>query len=393
MSGTLTESPRLSPHEMKSPGAPATTVTKPRILMVTPQYFPHMGGVQTHIYHVSPELSDAGFEITILTTDTSGELPPEEYVDGTRILRVPAWPSGSDYYLSPSIYRTIVSGDWDLIHCQGCHTLVAPMAMLAARHARIPYIVTFHTGGHSTSWRNRIRSLQWRTLRPLLRGAAGLVAVSQFEADLFRNHLGVEPDRITVIPNGAEVPELTEPVQPDPTAPMILSVGRLEQYKGHHRVIAALPHVRRKIPNAHLRIAGTGPFESNLVEQARELGMDNYVEIGSIPVADRSGMARLVAGATVFTLVSDYEAHPIAVMEALALGIPVVVANTSGLREIADQGFATAVPLDSSPVELAEVLINKIHHPDPPADFTLPTWQGCASSLSSLYRQVTGSSI
>ena len=65
--------------------------------------------------------------------------------------------------------------------------------MLAARRARIPYLVTFHTGGHSSGARNRMRNVQWRALGPLLRGAAGAVAVSRFEQRIFQQACHIDP--------------------------------------------------------------------------------------------------------------------------------------------------------------------------------------------------------
>src|SRR5207247_1956108 len=108
--------------------------------------------------------------------------PAAETVDSVQLRRVPAWPANGDYYFAPGIVTAIRAGHWDLIHCQGIHTLVPPLAMIAARQASVPYLVTFHTGGHSIRWRNAIRRLQWAALRPLLAGAARLIGVSRFEA-------------------------------------------------------------------------------------------------------------------------------------------------------------------------------------------------------------------
>jgi len=59
-------------------------------------------------------------------------------------------------------------------------------------------------------------------------------------------------------------------------------------------------------------------------------------------------MAEMLSQAMLVALLSEYEAHPVAVMEALALRRPVLVADTSGMRELAEQGFARSVSLDSN---------------------------------------------
>jgi len=109
-----------------------TASKPPRILMVTPRYFPDMGGVETHVAEVSRRLARAGADITILTTDRTGRLPASEQIDGVTIRRARAWPAQRDYYFAPEIARVLTNEAWDVVHCQSYHTLVAPLAMLAA---------------------------------------------------------------------------------------------------------------------------------------------------------------------------------------------------------------------------------------------------------------------
>src|SRR5438270_10455032 len=128
-----------------------------RVLMVTPGYFPHVGGVETHIHEVGWRLVRAGVGITVLTTDVSGQLPPVEESEGIQIRRIRAWPANKDYYFSPGIYHVINQGKWDLVHCHGYHSLVAPVAMLAALQANIPYILTIHSSGDVSGLRKALR--------------------------------------------------------------------------------------------------------------------------------------------------------------------------------------------------------------------------------------------
>src|SRR5262249_22161652 len=163
-----------------------------------------------------------------------------------QVLRVPAWPRGRDYYLAPGIAGVIGQRGWDLVHCQGIHTPVPLLAMISARRAGIPYLITFHTGGHSSRLTNAMPTTQWRPAGPLRRNAASLIAVSHFEAAVIARHARLGDKRVTVIRNGGGLP----PPRPGTVAVpgRIVSSGRLELYKGHHRVIEALPHVVREVP-------------------------------------------------------------------------------------------------------------------------------------------------
>jgi glycosyltransferase involved in cell wall biosynthesis len=366
-----------------------------RVLIVSPRFYPYQGGVQTHVYEVSRRLARAGADVTVLTTILDPRLPAEEQLEGINIRRVRAWPARRDYYFAPAIGRVIAQGGWDIVHVQSYHTLVAPMAMLAALRANIPYILTFHGGGHSSRLRQALRQIQWLLLRPLLARASRLVATARFETPLYGEKLRLPPAQFVFIPNGADLgATLSSPPAAEPAmshvadSTLIASVGRLERYKGHHRVIEALPTLLEHEPNIHLWVAGSGPYEPDLRRLAQRLGVAEHIEIRAIPPVDRQGLARELSRAKLVTLLSEYETHPMAALEAIALGRPVLVADTSGLSELAQQGFARAIPLSSSPQEVAAAMLDQLRTPLVPPRIVLPTWDACANDLLALYREV-----
>ena len=370
------------------------TASQPlRILMVTPRYFPDMGGVETHVAEVTRRLACAGADVTVLTTDRTGLLPASEQIGGTCVRRVRAWPAQRDYYFAPGIARVIADGPWDLVHCQSYHTFVAPLAMLAARRANIPYVVTFHGGGHSSRLRTALRGGQWALLRPLLAGATRLIAIAKFEIALYSRRLRLPSDRFVFIPNGADLALALHRAAAPADGALIVSVGRLERYKGHHHAIAALPEVLKQRPDARLRIVGAGPYEPELRRLAHKLGVSERVAIAPIPPADRQGMAALLSSAALVALLSDYETHPIAALEALALGRPVLATYTAGMEELADRGLVRSIPLGSSAAQVASAMLEQLRRPLAPSRIDLPSWDDCADKLLQLYHLVAGGSV
>lgn len=379
--------PELAPREMvlaEASGGPY------RLLFVTPRYFPYMGGVENHVYQVARRLARYGIDTTVLTTDPTGQLPPSEKSDGVTIRRVRAWPSRQDYYFAPDIYRVITQESWNLVHVQSYHTLVAPLAMFAALRANIPYVVTFHGGGHSSRLRHALRGVQQWLLRPLIARADRLVAIAEFEVSLFGKRLRLPEEQFVFIPNGGDLPNITDMAPVSVDEGLIVSIGRLERYKGHHRAIAALPRILAQRPDVRLWIAGAGPYESKLWDLARELGVAHRVNICAVPATERERMARELSKAALVVLFSEYETHPIAVLEALALGRPVLVANTSGLGELAQRGLAQSIPLKSTPAQIAEAILEQLYQPHKPPHIDLRTWDDCAAGLLSVYSDVTG---
>ena len=357
-----------------------------RVVMVTPRYPPYRGGVETHTFELARRLvADHGFEVAVLTTDLEGTLPPAEVVDGVHVERVRAWPRRMDLYLAPSLAGRIVRSGADLVHVQGYHTGVPPVAILAALRASLPYLLTMHSGGHSSSLRHRLRSLQVRALAPLLRRARRLVAVSPYEAELFAGRLGVAPERFVVIPSGSDLPlDNAEPVRRDPN--LIVSVGRLERYKGHERMLAALPLVRDVRPEARLLILGDGPDADRLRSTAARLGLAGSVAIRGVA---RGEVARELAGASVAVLLSEYESQGLGAYEALARGCRLVVRDGSALGELRGLAGVRLVAVDASDRDVAAAVLGQLDQAGTPLQPPpLPTWDETAERTAQLYRSV-----
>ncbi len=360
---------------------------RPRVLMVTPRNPLGQGGVERHVIEVARRLAAGGATVEVLCAEPGGPRLRELDRDAVAIRAVRAWPARRDYYWAPGIWREMARRRWDIVHVQSYHTLVAPLAMLRALRLGIPYVVTFHGGGHSSGLRNRARRAQRLLLRPLLRRAAWLIAVARFEVDLYGRELGLPPERFALIPNGIELVAAPAPVR-DGGPPTIASIGRLERYKGHHRVLDAFPEVLRREPRARLTIVGSGPYEEQLRRQAESLGVTSEVEFTSVPAGDAAAMASLLARVSLVMLMSEFETHPLVALEAAAAGCRLLVADAGGLSELAEEGLARAVPLDEEPAAVARAAVEELAKPPLEAGLDLISWDETAARLAALYRTV-----
>ena len=378
--GSVTDGPRPAEHAGDRPL---------RVLMVTPRSPLLQGGVERHVMEVSRRLAAGGVEIEVLCGDTEAEEPVSETRDGVPIRSVPAHPKGRDYYFAPALWREMGRRRWDLVHVQSYHTLVAPLAMLRALSLRVPYVVTFHGGGHSSDLRNRARGAQMRLLWPLLARAARLVAVARFEIERYGAALGLGSERFVLIPNGTDLAFSAAANGNGRSGPTVLAtIGRLERYKGHQRVLAALPHVLARDPEAQLLIVGTGPYEQELRRQATALGVEDRVTFTSVPAGDPAAMAELLGGVSLVVLLSEFETHPLVALEAAAAGRRLLVADAGGLAEIAADGHARAIALDEAPAGVAAAIAEELARSDLPPPPRLTSWDECAEALLELYRSV-----
>jgi glycosyltransferase involved in cell wall biosynthesis/GT2 family glycosyltransferase len=363
--------------------------TQPRVLMVTPRSPLSQGGVERHVMEVSRRLAAAGSTVAVICTEPGGPALQEEHRDGVEIRTVRAWPANRDWCLAPRLWREMSRRPWDVVHVQSYHTFVAPLAMLRALTLGIPYVVTFHGGGHSSDARNRARRLQRRLLGPLLRRAAKLVAIARFEVSDYGAELGLGPERFATIPNGTDLAFAASPNgDAREGAPLVATVGRLERYKGHHRVIAAFPEVLRGEPEARLLVVGTGPYEEELRRQAEELGIGAAVEFTSTPPDQPTAMAELLGRVSLVVLMSEFETHPLVALEAAAAGCRLLVADAGGLAEIAEDGMARAVPLDEDPDAVGRAVLEELALPPQSKAPVLTSWDECAARLRELYRSL-----
>ena len=359
-----------------------------RILMVTPRSPLGAGGVERHVMEVGSRLAAAGQVVEVLCGTPDGPGGIEER-DGVAVRSVRAWPEGRDYYIAPAIWPEMARRPWDVVHVQSYHTAVAPLAMLRALVLGIPYVVTFHGGGHSSGLRNRLRRAQRRALRPLLARAARLVAVARFEIDRYSEELGLPRERFVWIPNGTDlVPDAGGAGNGKPTPDLLATIGRLERYKGHHRAIEALPHVIARRPRARLLVVGTGPYEPELRRLAKEVGVADRVEFTSVPPGDPTAMAQLMGRVSLVVLLSEFETHPLVALEAASADRPLLVADAGGLAELAADGVARSVGAGAEPGAVAAAIVEELEHPSERRPPRLTTWDECAARLHDLYRSV-----
>ena len=260
--------------------------------------------------------------------------------------------------------------------------------MMAARRRRIPYLVTLHTGGHSSYFRHRLRNVQWRALGPLLRGAAVIVAVSRFEQRLFQRACSL--DRIP-LQDHPEWRKYTREYQASrgysgPNSLMWPSrtiQGPPTSDRGSANSTAVDPRRNTAHP-------GLWPIRGPAAVTYKDPGLEASVTIEYIPPHHRERMAQVLGRSAVVAALSEYEAHPVAIMEALTLGIPTVGLDTAGIGDLVEDGLVRGVPRDASPAVIARTLIAALEGQRVSSSAMLPTWDSAAADLAHIYMDAVG---
>jgi glycosyltransferase involved in cell wall biosynthesis len=351
-----------------------------------------IGGVERHVREVTTRLARRGMSVRVICAEPGGPARQELDMDGVPVTVLRSYPSERDYNLVPGLWAEMAREPADVVHVQSYHTFVAPLAMARARSLGLPYLLTFHGGGSSIGLRNRLRSSQRMAQRRLYRNAAKLVGIADFEIRQYVQELRLAREHFVLIPNGTELtlPPAYETASADPLGDgeiTLATIGRLERYKGHQRVIAAMPALLRRRPGARLLVVGTGPYEEDLRQAAVRTGVAERIRFTSVTPGDALGMGRLLGSLDAVVLMSEFETHPLVALEAAAARRRMVVANVGGLGELAEKGFGRAVPLSLEPEALAAVIDEQLAAPAPTVVPELFSWEDCAQALGQLYRE------
>lgn len=181
----------------------------------------------------------------------------------------------------------------------------------------------------------------------LLCRSADLVLVTNAEAaNALRRAYGLPSERVVVLPNFVDT-TLFAPGDP-PVPGLVTMVGRLSLEKN---VLAAVEAVAR-VRGLRLRLVGDGPLRGAAAARAREL----RAEVDLVGTVDQARVAEMLREAEIFLLPSHYEGHPKALLEAMAAGVPAVVAPSPGIRTFVRDGVDAYVAAATDASALAEAL-------------------------------------
>lgn len=262
-------------------------------------------------------------------------------------------PHPRDWLDLPQMLKLV--GDADIVHAHSSKAgfLVRLAAALRGRRSRTiftPHAWSFWAAGGTE--RRAYSTLE----RIAARWCRAIVAVSESErATGIAAKIG-RPEQYRVISNGINPAAYASDVAPLPGK--IVMVGRLSRQKRPDIAIRALSILRQTHPGACLDIVGGGPLLGQTEALVADLGLEVSVRL----LGDRSDVPDLLARATCFLLTSDYEGCPLAVLEAMATGLPVVATDVGGLQELVVAGetglLVQARRPDLFAAALAELLSN-----------------------------------
>jgi glycosyltransferase involved in cell wall biosynthesis len=170
---------------------------------------------------------------------------------------------------------------------------------------------------------------------------------------------------------------------------VLATIGRLERYKGHHRVIAAFARLLARRPQARLLVVGLGPYEAALRELAATLGVADRVSFTHFSGSHGgAALAELLAGVDLVAILSDFETHPLVAIEAAAARRRLLLGDAGGLGELAAAGLGRPIAVDADPEVVATAMDEELRRPAPTDHPSGLSWEECAERHLEVYRRL-----
>jgi phosphatidylinositol alpha-mannosyltransferase len=334
-----------------------------KICLVSASYLPYTSGVAIHVHNLAKNLLEFGHSVEILTTNyplsVNGHGSRSRFTVKAigKVIFLPA--KGSKFTLPvginlPCSVRTFLRQTKpDIVHCHG----FAPpeLAFWAIHYSNSINICTFHTVNIPKS--NTLAHIYQNLFKNYNRKIHGKIAVSYTTQQAIKPFI---PGPFQIIPNGVDTTKFNPMVKPlsefNQRANKILYIGRLEKRKGLKVLLQALPLIKQKIPDVLLIVVGTGPEKNYYHQLAQNLRIADSVKfIGFVPQDD---LARYYASCDLYCVPTIIpEASSIVILEAMAVGKPVVASDFPGYRELITDNENGLLTRPNDPNDLAEKTI------------------------------------
>jgi len=309
---------------------------KLKIALVSPYDFAYPGGVAVHISYLEHHLARMGHEVKVIA-------PASKAISGfgDRFIPIgsprPVPTSGSiarltlSPWLSKRVKAVLEREGFDIIHL---HEPLMPMLCTTVlRLSQTANIGTFHACGGNPGY-NLARPLGTWMLKRWFRKLHGKIAVSkparEFACSYFAGYYNIIPNGVDVEHFSPDVPPVEEFCDGKLN---ILFVSRLEKRKGLNHLLASFKQVKREIPNSRLIIVGPGTrLRRGYEREVRRSGLQDVVFTGLVTYEE---LPRYYKTADIFCApATGHESFGIILLEAMALGKPIVASNIEGYANV-----------------------------------------------------------
>ncbi len=370
-----------------------------KIGVVTQSYYPMLGGVTEHVWHLARELQRRGHSVTVITGSVR-----QSDDRGLRVLRhgiqIPLTANGANQHVTVGwrlghfLRRVEERERFDIVHIQA--PVDPGLPLIAARSMRTAKVGTHH------AFRNRhvASDIVFRLWRRVFDEAVGSIqrhlAVSPSAAQVVHRYYPKLP--IAIIPNGVDTSRFSPAVQPFPEyrdgTLTILFVGRMDPRKGAKYLFAALPFLEKQLERYRLLVVGSG-WMRKYYHAHIPVSLQHRVEFAGFAAPE--DLPRYYRSADVYcSPATGNESFGVVLLEAMASGLPIVASDIPGYRHVMTGGQEGLFCRPRDPQSIAEKIIQLANDYERRGDMARRgretaqryDWQRITDEVEAVYRQL-----
>lgn len=338
----------------KRNGEPMGTLN---VMQVT--YSLDLGGAEIVLLNLVERMDRSRFRPMVCSFQRGGSLKPRFEALGVPVFEVEK-KEGNDWRLYSKLARLFWRERVDVVHTHNSYMWL--YAGPAGRWAGARVAHTEHSNIPKEKWK-----LKWAS-KGLARITGRIIADSKIVADFMIHETGLPEKKIQVIYNGVDagrfekkhdIAALRRSLGLAEEDRVVGTIARLVPVKNHAVLLDAFDRIAQRIKNVRLLIVGDGELRGEMEEKARRLGLQARVHF----LGAREDIPDLLPVMDLFVLSSESEGLSIALLEAMAAGLPVVATRVGGTPELVIHGETGLLVRSGHPLELADAITRLLSQP------------------------------
>jgi len=328
-----------------------------KIIHVTSYYPPHIGGIENVVRSLAISLAKKGIKTMVLSSDIPKGSSTYEEMENLRVYRLKSFEIAHTSIML-SLARKLASEiDKDtIVHVHAGHAFTPEVSAVVSKLKRCPLIVHVHSDVSPSGTVGFLLPVYKRfVLKRVLSTANKVIFLTNEHAHFLSKKYGISRNNIEVIPNGINLDFFkTKRRTKSKKKTKLIFVGRLSKEKNVPRLLKALSMIVRKY-DIVLHIVGDGEGRSIIERMIKKEKMGENVVLHGPLYGEK--LKKMYYSCDIFVLSSDSEGMPLAMMEAMATGLPVISCDTPGIKSFAKDSILL---VDRNPEDLANGIVRLI---------------------------------
>lgn len=338
-----------------------------KIMMVTPYFYPHIGGAENYVYNITKGLKkEYNWEIVVITSNHEKKESKEEIIDCIKIYRLPFWFKISNTPVNPmwlfSIRKILREERPDIINAHSPVPFISDITSLIA--GKTPLVITYHSGSMikpSSIWNPLIFLYELFFLPIIFRKSQKIICYSP---DFMRRNLKKYKAKVHYIPPGVDTNIFK--LSKKRSTNDVLFVGRIEKnsdWKGISYLLEAISIVKKIKPDISLRLVGPGDRVDYFKMYTQKLGINKNIKFVGPKINNGLALEYQQSKVIVLPSIMESESFGIVLIEAMACKKPVIGSNIGGIPYVIgnNENGLLVPPKDSE--ALAKAIIKILKNP------------------------------